>query len=99
MFGEATVKPVINKTNPQSAAGPSGLRYNLLQATLYDELAEGLALLPTFILSSCVLPQIFWTLHTSAKLFALGQKAGAVACGDAIRTVTAACSADNATKK
>ena len=32
LFDEATVKAVIKKANPQSAAGPSGLRYSHLQA-------------------------------------------------------------------
>ena len=41
LFGEATVKALIKKANPQSAAGPSGLRYSHLQAALYDELVEG----------------------------------------------------------
>ena len=32
--------------------------------------------------SSRVLPQVFWTLHTSANLSALGKKARPLACGD-----------------
>ena len=40
---EVTVKAVIKKVNPQSAAGPSGLRYSHLQAALCDELVEDFA--------------------------------------------------------
>ena len=41
----------------------------------------------TFVFSSRTLAQIFWTLHTSANLSALGQKARPVACGDVLRRV------------
>ena len=70
MFGEFTVKAVIEKANPQSAADPSGLRFRHLQAAVYDKLDEDLAALATLVLSSRV-----WTLHTSANFSALGQKA------------------------
>ena len=80
LFEEATVKAVIKKANPQSAAGPSGLRYHL-KAALCDELVEDLATFATLVFSNCVLPQVFWTLRTSANLFALGQKARPMACG------------------
>ena len=84
------MKGVIKKANPQSAAGPSGLRYSHLQAALCDELIEGLAEFATLFFSSRILPQIFWTLHTSANLSALGQKARPVACGDVLRRVIGA---------
>ena len=45
LFEEAMVKAVIKKANPQSAAGPSGLRYSHLQAALCDELVEDLVAL------------------------------------------------------
>ena len=90
LFEEATVKAVIKKANPQSAAGPSGLRYSHLQAALCDELVEYLAAFATLVFSSRVLPQAFWTLHTSANLSALGQKARPVACGDVLRRVIGA---------
>ena len=90
LFEEATVKAVIKKVDPQSAAGPSGLRYSHLQAALCDELVEDLAAFATLVFSSRVLPQVFWTLHTSANLSALGQKARPVACGDALRRVIGA---------
>ena len=93
LFEEATVKAVIKKANPQSAAGPSGLRYSHLQAALCDELVEDLAAFATLVFSSRVLPQVFWTLHTSANLSALGQKARPVACGDVLRRVIGAVSA------
>ena len=89
-FEEATVKVVIKKANPQSAAGPSGLRYSHLQAALCDELVEDLAAFTTLVFSSCVFPLVFWTLHTSANLSALGQKAKPVACGDVLRRVIGA---------
>ena len=87
---EATVKTVIKKANPQSAAGPSGLRYSHLQAALCDELVKGLAAFATLVFSSRVFPQVFWTLHTSANLSALGQKARPVACGDVLLGVIGA---------
>ena len=85
LFEEAAVKAVIKKANPQSAAGSSGLRYSHLQAALYDELVEGLAAFATLLFSSRVLPQVFWTLHTSANPSTLGQNARPVACGDVLR--------------
>ena len=72
LFEEATVKAVIKKANPQSAAGPSGLRYSPLQAALCDELVEDLASFATLVFSSCVLPQVLWTQHTSANFSPLG---------------------------
>ena len=90
LFEEATVKAIIKKANPQSAAGPSGLRYIHLQAALCDELVEDLAASVTFFFSSRVLPQAFWTLHTSASLSTLGQKTRPVACGDVLRRVIGA---------
>ena len=44
LFEKATVKAVIIKANPQSAAGPSGLCYSHLQTALCDELVEDLRL-------------------------------------------------------
>ena len=90
LFEEATVKAFMKKVNLQSAAGPSGLRYSHLQAALCDELVEGLAAFATLVFSSRVLPQVFWTLHTSANLSALGQKARPVACSDVLRKVIGA---------
>ena len=87
LFEEATVKAVIKKDNPQSAAGPSGLHYSHLQTALCDELVEVLAAFATLIFCSRVLPQVFWTLHTSVNLSALGQKGRPVACGDVLRRV------------
>ena len=90
LFGEATVKAAIKKANPQSAAGSSGLRYSHLQAALCDELVEDLAAFATLVFSSRVFAQVFWTLHTSANLFALGQNTKPVACGDVFRKVIGA---------
>ena len=87
LFEEATVKAVIEKANPQIAAGPSGLRYSHLQAALCDELIEDLAAFAALVFSSRVLPQVFWTLHTSANLSALGQNARPVACDDVLWSV------------
>ena len=50
---------VIKKANPQSAAGPSGLRYSHLQAALCDDLVEDLAAFATLVFSSRVLPPSF----------------------------------------
>ena len=61
-----------------------------LQAALCDELVEDLVAFATLVFSSRVLPQVFWTLHTSANLSALGQKARPVACGDVLRRVIGA---------
>ena len=90
LLEEVTVTAFIKKANPQSAAGPSGLRYSYLQAVLCNELVENLAAFATLVFSSHVLPQVFWTLHTSANLSALGQKARPVACGDVLRRVIGA---------
>ena len=90
LFEEATVKAVIRTANPQIAAGPSGLRYSHLQAALCDELVEDLAAFATLVFSSRVLPQVFWTLHTSSNFSTLGQKARPVACGDVLRRVIGA---------
>ena len=65
LFQDATVKAVIKKANPQSVAGPSGLRYSLLQATLCEELVDYLAAFATLVFSSRILSQVFWTLQTS----------------------------------
>ena len=72
LFDEARVQAVIKKDNPQSAAGPSGLRYSHLQGALCDELIEDLVMFATLVFSSRTLSQIFWTLHTSANLSTLG---------------------------
>ena len=90
LFEETAVRAVIKKASSQSAAGPSGLRYSHLQAGLCDELVEDLAASATPIFSSRVLPQIFWTLRTSANLSVLGQKARPVACGDILRRIIGA---------
>ena len=55
-----------------------------------DELVENLEAFATLVFSSRILPQVFWTLHTSANLSALRQKARPVACGDGLRRVTGA---------
>ena len=52
LFDEATVKAIINKANPQSAAGPSGLRYSHLEAALCDELVKEIAEFATLVFSS-----------------------------------------------
>ena len=41
LFDEAKLKAIIKKADPQSAAGPSGLRYSHLQAALCDEQVAG----------------------------------------------------------
>ena len=87
LFEEATVKAFITKANPQSAAGPSGPHYSHLQNVLCDELVMDFAAFATLVFSSRVLPQVFWTMHTSAFLFAFGQTARSVACGDVLRSV------------
>ena len=90
LFKEATLKAVIKKANPKSAADPSGLRYSHLQAALCDKLVEDLAAFATLVVSSCVFLQVFWTLHPSANLSALGQKSKPVTCGDVWRRVIGA---------
>ena len=63
LFEEATVKAVIKKANPQSAAGPSGLRYSHLQAALCDELVEDLAAFATLVFPAVFCPKYsgHWT--------------------------------------
>ena len=90
LFEEATVTAVIKKASPQSAAGPSGLHYSHLQAAFCDELVEDLAAFSTLVFPRRVLPQVFWTLRTSANLSALGQKARRLAYGDVLRRIIGA---------
>ena len=59
LFDEATVKAVIKKAYPQSAAGPFRLRYSHLQAALWNELVEDLGAFATLVFSSRILPQVF----------------------------------------
>ena len=64
LFEEATVKAVIKKANPQSAAGPSGLRYSHLQAALCDELVEDLAAFATLVFfQPCFASSVLDTAH------------------------------------
>ena len=51
------MKAVIKKANPESAAGPSELRYSHLQAALCDEVVEDLAAFATLVFSSRILPE------------------------------------------
>ena len=95
LFEEATVKAVIKKANPQSAAGPSGLHYSHLQtALLCDELVEDLAAFATLVFSSHVLPQVFWTLHTSATFPRSGKRRdqwrAMMSCGELLALFSAA---------
>ena len=84
------MKTVIMKTKPQSAADTSGLCCSHRQAALCYELVEGLAAFSALVFSSRVLPQVFWTLRTSAYLSTLGQKARPMACGGVLRRVIGA---------
>ena len=59
LFEEATVKDLIKKANPQSAAVPSGLRYSHLQTALRNEPFEDLAAFATLVFSSRVLLHVF----------------------------------------
>ena len=52
-----------------------------------SKLVEDLAAFTTLVVSSGVLPQVFWALHTSANLSALGEKSRPLACGDVLRRV------------
>ena len=85
LFEEDAVVAIIKKANPQNAAGPSGLRYSHLQAALCDKLVENLATFATLVFSSCVLPQVFWTLQTTTNLSTLGPETRPMACGDILR--------------
>ena len=55
LFKEATVKNVVMKANPQSAAGSSVLCYSHLQAALCDELVENLAAFAALVVDGRVL--------------------------------------------
>ena len=90
LFKKATVKAVIKQANPQSAAGPSGLRYSHLQTAVCDELVEDLATFATLVFSGGALPPVFWTLQRSAKLSTLGKTVKPVARGDVLRSVIGA---------
>ena len=84
------MRAVIKKTNSQSAAGPSGLRYSHLQAALCKKLVKTLAAFARLVVSSRVFHQVFWTLHTSANASALGEKTRLMAYGDVLRRVIGA---------
>ena len=81
------MKALIKNANPQSAAGPSGLRYNSLQAALYDELVEVLTAFAILVFFSRVLPQVIWTLHTIPNRSALGLNMRPLACRHVLRRV------------
>ena len=87
LFEEAPVKVATIKATPESAAGPSGLRYSHLQAALCDELVEHLAAFTTLLVSSRISPQVLWTLHTSAHRSALGKTSRPVAYFDVFQRV------------
>ena len=55
LFDEATIKAIIKETNPRSAAGPQGLRYSHLQATLCDELVEEITEFVALVFSGRIL--------------------------------------------
>ena len=57
LFEEATLKAVTKKANPQSAAGPSGLRYSHLQAALCDELIKDFAAFATLVFPAMFCPK------------------------------------------
>ena len=59
LFEEATMKAVIDKASPQSAAGPSVLHYYHLQAAVCNGLVEDLAAFATLVFSSRGLPKDF----------------------------------------
>ena len=48
------------------------------------KMVEDLVAFATLIVSSRVLPQLFWALHTSPNLSALGQNSRPMACGDVL---------------
>lgn len=83
LFEEVVVEAILDNANPQSAADPSGLRYNLLHEALCEEIT-GFAMVA---LSSSIPPQFFWALCMTAILCTLGQKTGPIACGDVFRKV------------
>ena len=67
---------------------PSVVPYALdLYARDPPNLVEDLAAFATLVVSSRVLLQVFWALHTRANLSELEQKSRAVACGDVLRRV------------
>ena len=91
LFEEATVKAVIKKASPQSAAGPFRLDYataicRLRCAMKWSRFSRRLRRL---FFHPCFAPN-FWTLHTSANLSSLGQKARLVAYGDVLQRVSGA---------
>jgi hypothetical protein len=85
------VLAAINKANPLSAGGPSGLRYLHLQIACRshgagDHLPRALAKLWTALLATPErFPPEFWALHSAANLTALGTKMRPIAVGDTLR--------------
>ena len=83
-FSTESVSATIRRANPQSAPGPSGLRYCHLQQAMSIDLVEALSDFSRVVFQGD-LPNTFWRLHTSANLSAIGEKARPVACGDVLR--------------
>ena len=71
-FSAEDIRASIKKVSPQSAPGPSGLRFSHLQEALDDDLVEELSNFAKLVFSSSTLPDLFWALHTAANLSALG---------------------------
>ena len=94
LLEKATVKTVTKKANPQSAAGPSELRYSHLQAALCDELVEDLAAFATLVVFNRVLPK--YSGHCTRGLTFLGwgkrrdQWRAVMSCGELLVLVSAA---------
>ena len=86
-FAAESVIATIKRGNPQSAPGPSGLRYIHLQLSMSPALADTLSAFSQLVFEGTLLPESFWIFHTSSNLSALGDKARPVACGDLLRRV------------
>ncbi|CAN0053236.1 unnamed protein product, partial [Ectocarpus fasciculatus] len=83
------IKQSVNKANPQSAPGPDGLRFSYLQASgMSDDFSETLADFSYKVFYyGDELPDLFWDLHTSASLSALGEKKRPIAVGGVLRRI------------
>lgn len=93
VFTAEAIRAAVADADAASTAGPSALSFAMLQQCLHESLggvAERLAELLAWLATTAyatpdALPDEFWYLHTTARLFAVGEKARPIACGEALR--------------
>ena len=86
-FSEDSVAATIQRGNPQSSGGPSGLRYSHLQQSISPDLIGAISTFARLVFEATGLPGCFWELHTASNLTAIGERSRPVASGDVLRRV------------